>query len=503
MNHRRRDNRAKKSPSHRWWMSVVAWISEPHAPRWPRGQGVRCNAPRMAQILPQTVNRSVQGLCDTGARHDTDPHFQPPRLLAFRRSDKARGMSEHPLPPRHTGTQPPAHALPAHAQTGLLAIFGSTFFELVGYFMLTPLLILRLKADGVSTALAGLFAASAWLGVFLMTPFASAITQRLGRRPTLWLAALVPVIATTGFAFSSALWLWFVLKMAAGMASGLRWVLAEAVVAEFSPPGQRGRYVGIFETMVGATFVIGPLMLAWVGAQSEAALWIALGFMVAGLLWSLLIPRMPEAADAHSAKVGLAGVWHAVLAHPLVMAIGFVGGFFESGLTSILPLYGLALGLGATVSALLVSASGLGSAVMMLPAGLLADRLSRHPQQRWGDGRATRLLIMRGCAWFTFLATLAIPFVAATPWLAAPVAFVWGGAGGCLYTLAMIDIGSRESGITLVNSTAVLVLAYTLGGVLAPALGAAALQWAPVLGFPMLLLVVAGGGTWLLRRPRN
>jgi len=31
----------------------------------------------------------------------------------------------------------------------------------------------------------------------------------------------------------------------------------------------------------------------------------------------------------------------------------------------------------------------------------------------------------------------------------------------------MIDIGSREEGITLVNSTAVLVLSYTLGGVLA------------------------------------
>ena len=407
-------------------------------------------------------------------------------------------MSEHPLPPRNPD------ALPTHtagqARLGLLAIFGSTFFELVGYFMLTPLLLLRLKAGGESTALAGLFAASGWLGIFFMTPFASAITQRLGRRPTLWLAALIPVIATAGFAFTPLLWLWFVFKIAAGMASGLRWVLAEAIVAEFSPPGQRGRYVGIFETMVGVTFVVGPLMLAWIGAENDAALWTALGFMALGLVWSLLIPRLPDAADAHSAQVGLSGVWHALLAHPLIMAVGFVGGFFESGLTSILPLYGLALGLGATAAALLVSASGLGSALMMLPAGMLADRLAHHPQQRWGDGRATRLVIMRACALITLLATLVIPFVAGTPWLAAPVAFLWGGAGGCLYTLAMIDIGSREEGITLVNSTAVLVLSYTLGGVLAPALGAAALQWAPTLGFPALLLSVAGLGWWLLRR---
>jgi MFS family permease len=352
----------------------------------------------------------------------------------------------------------------------------------------------------VSTALAGVFVATGWLGIFAMTPFASAITQRLGRRPSLWLAAFVPVLAIGGFIFSSSLTVWFVCIFIEGMAAGLRWVLAEAVVAEFSPSHQRGRNVGIFETMVGTTFVLGPLVLAWAGAQSDVALWIALGLTVLGLGWSLLIPRVPVAADAHSARVGLSGVWHALRAHPLIMTVGFVGGFFESGLTSILPLYGLALGLGATMAALLVSASGLGSALMMLPAGVLADRMSHHPTRRWGNGRAARLTLMRVCARVTFVATLVIPFVAGTPWLAAPVAFLWGGAGGCLYTLAMIDIGSREDGITLVNSTAVLVLSYTLGGVLAPALGAAALQWAPTFGFPALLLAVAGGGWRLLTR---
>ena len=398
-------------------------------------------------------------------------------------------------PPQTHATPPP----PALARRGLWAIFGATFFELVGYFMLMPLLLLRLKDGGVSTTLAGLFAASGWVGIFVVTPFASAITQRLGRRPTLWLSALIPVIATTGFLLTDSLAAWFVFEFVAGLASGLRWVLAEAVVAEFAPPQQRGRMVGLFETMVGTTFVIGPALLAWVGPQSPVALWLVLGSLAIGLVWSLLIPPLPSAADAHSARVGLHGVWHALRAHPLIMTVGFVGGFFESGLTSILPLYGLALGMGATAAALLVSASGLGSALMMLPAGLLADRMSAHPRRRFGDAHAVRLRLLHGCAAITLLATLVIPFVAQTPWLAAPVAFLWGGAGGCLYTLAMIDIGSREEGITLVNSTAVLVLSYTLGGVLAPALGAAMLDWAPVLGFPALLLAVAGPGWWLLR----
>ena len=395
------------------------------------------------------------------------------------------------------------HLHPRGAGRGLLAIFGSTFFELTGYFMLAPWLLLRLKGAEVPTWLAGLFAATAWLGIFLVTPFASALTRRLGRRPTLWLSGLVPVLAGLAFGLSDELAFWFGMQLLAGMASGLRWVLSEAVVAEFSPPAQRGRWIGIFETMVGSTFFVGPTLLAWIGPQSLDALRIAVALMLAGLLWSLAIPPLPPEHDAHEAEVGWRGVWRALREHPVIMLAGFTGGFFESGLTAILPLYGLALGLGAAAAALLVSASGLGSSLLMLPAGLLADRLGRSGAASfWGNARRTRLQLMRIFAAITLAGSLLLPWVADRPVLAWPVAFVWGGAGGCLYTLAMIDIGSRERGITLVNSTAVLVLAYTLGGVLAPALGAAALQWSPRMGFPALLLAVAATGLAMLLRAR-
>ena len=381
------------------------------------------------------------------------------------------------------------------ARLGLFAIFASTFFELVGYFMLLPLLLLRLKGTEVSTTVAGLFAATGWAGIFLFTPFASWVTQRLGRRPTLWLSAAIPAVAAVGFAFTEALVLWFALQLLSGAASGLRWVLSEAVVAEFSPPGQRGRYVGIFETMVGATFVIGPAVLVWVGPGQPAAIWVVIGFMLVGLCTSLLIPKVPAAADAHSAKVGLGGVWQALVKHPIIMLAGFVGGFFESGITSILPLYGLALGLGAAGAALLVSASGLGSALMMLPVGMLADRWSHK-----AAGRRSMMVIL---AFVTLAATCVIPFVAHVPVLAWPIVFLWGGAGGSLYTLAMIDIGSREQGIVLVNSTAVLVLTYTLGGMVASGASGALLQWSPTYGFPVLLAVVALLGCIALLRTRH
>jgi MFS family permease len=379
-----------------------------------------------------------------------------------------------------------------HARRGLVAVFCSTLFQLSGIFMLSPLLLLMLKKAEVSTTLAGLFAATTWLGIFIVTPFASTITRRLGRRTSMWLASGLPLLAAVGFLATRNLWLWFVLELVAGVAGGMRWVLAEAFIAEFSPAHKIGRYVGTYATLVGLTFVIGPTLLAWMGSDSPLALWIVIGLMSVGLAWTALIPRLPEDHDAHTAQVGLRGLWQAVWLHPVVMLAGFVGGFFELGLASILPLYGLTLGLSASTSALLVSVSGLGGTAVALPAGMLADRFA--------SPAAGRRLLMQACAFLLLLAAGASLWILTVPSLIWPVVAVWGAAGGALYTLVMVDIGAREKGLTLVNSTAVLVLTYTLGGLMASGVSGALLDESPGLGFPAMLIGVAAIGLAALAR---
>lgn len=392
-----------------------------------------------------------------------------------------------------TSTPPSTTPMPVPgAQLGLLSIFGSTFLELVSHFMLMPLLLLRMKGADVSTTVAGLFASTGWLGIFVMTPFASAIAHRVGRRPALWMAGGVLTLSALLFTLSHALWLWFVLNMVSGIAMALRWVLAEALIAEFSPPEQRGRYVGIFQTLVSTTFIVGPAAMVWLGADNPTTLWVVVAFSVLGLLWTAFIPPVPEAADLDTARVGLHGLWQALRAHPIIMLAGFVGGFFETGVTSILPLYGLALGLGVAASALLVSVSGLGGVALMMPAGLLADRF--RDQAR---GRRTLMVVS---ASIMLGATAVMPWVAQTAWLSWPIVFLWGGAGGTLYTMAMTDIGAREKGITLVNSTSVLVLTYTLGGLIASAASGALIDWSPNVGFPAVLIAVAAIGLIALIR---
>ena len=390
----------------------------------------------------------------------------------------------------------PVQPVRTASRQGLLAIFGSTLFQLTGIFMLSPLLLLLLRRDEVSNTVAGLFAATSWLGIFLITPFASKLTRRIGRRRALWLASTVPLATAFGFLLTTRLEIWFALELCASVAGGLRWVLAEAFIAEFTPPEQRGRYIGAYATMIGLTFVVGPALLAWLGDGSPYALWVVIGFLVVGLAWTALVPRTPPEHDADSAKVGFAGLWHAVAAQPVVMLAGFVGGFFELGLASILPLYGLTLGLPTGAATLLVSVSGLGGMLLAFPTGMLIDRLANPAQ-----GRRTVMLTLVA---LLLAASFVLFGVLDAPWLMWPIAAVWGAAGGNLYTLTMTDISSRERGITLVNSTAVLVLAYTLGALIASSMSGALIDASPWLGFPLVLVVVSGLATatlvWARRR---
>lgn len=387
----------------------------------------------------------------------------------------------------------------------LVALFAATFFELCGIFVFAPLMLFQLKARGLDSTAAGAFAALNWAGVLVATPFASAVVQRLGTQRALVVSGAVPVLALAGIQASSQLGLWALLYAASGMAAALRWVLSESLVARLAPEAHRGRVMGLFSTMIGATFMAGPALLAALlarGWSAHQAGWVALLLAVLGLVL-LVGVKAPELAlpagvgpGAMPARPGiwqsLRGTLGALRAMPVVMATGFVGGFFEAGLSGALPLWGLSLGWTEALAALLVTVSGLGSTLAAAPAGELADRWSAAA-------------VRRGCVLACLLGALLLPMVSAPSggWLAWPLVAAWGAAGAALYTLAMVEIGQRHTGqgqgVALVDSTAVLVLAYTAGGMLAPAVAGLMIDWAPRFGLAAALAGVALAG---LVRPR-
>lgn len=340
--------------------------------------------------------------------------------------------------------------------------------------------------------------------MLLVTPFATRLVQRLGTSRALMVSGGLPVLTIAAIQMTDSVPGWAVLNLMSGMAGALRWVLSEALIARLAPPARRGRVMGLFSTLIGGTFMLGPALLA--GALSRGATLHQIGWGVWGLcllsLALLVFIRAPDLGAAPETGAGgqgdgpavpTPGLRAAVRAAPVVMVTGLVGGFFEAGLSGALPLWGLSLGWSEASAALLVTLSGLGSTLAAAPVGELADRWPRERLRRIGVG-------------LCLVGALAVPWVSLPGggWLAWPVVALWGAAGAGLYTLAMTEIGHLHAdaghGPALVQATAVLVVAYTLGGLLSPILVGQALAWQPRWGLAAVLTAVALAGFWRPRR---
>lgn len=372
----------------------------------------------------------------------------------------------------------------AKIRQGLVATFLSTFFSLTGLFMFFPLLLFTLKGMGLSDATVGLVASAEWLGLAIGTPFVAHWVSMLGLRRAFVLSGLVPFASMLSVALTPWPALWLVLIMLGGISGAMRWIVAETTVTQMAPTHVRGRIVGLFGTMISLTYVIGPALLAWIGTQGEAAQtarWIAVTLSGAGLALSMAVPSIESTPGNHHTiepRLGLPGILDAFRTAPLLMVTGALGGFFEAGSTGILPLFGLAIGLGEAKSAMLLSACGLGGVLVMAPVGALADRMPHR-------------VIYIVCSLVTVAASVSMLLVSAWPALAYAIAFVWGASGGVLYTLAMVDIGHRGQGIHVVNFTSVLVLSYTIGGTLGPLFGGVALTISTHWGLPVMMTMAA------------
>ena len=381
----------------------------------------------------------------------------------------------------------------ARIRRGLAATFLSTFFSLTSLFMFFPLLLFTLKGMGLSDATVGLVASAEWLGLAIGTPFVAHWVSMLGLRRAFVMSGLIPFASMLCITLTPWPALWLVLIMLGGISGAMRWIVAETTVTQMAPAHVRGRVVGLFGTMISLTYVVGPALLAWIGTRGEAAQfarWVAVALSATGLALSTAVPSIRTAPDAPQPivpRLGLPGILDAFRAAPLLMVTGALGGFFEAGSTGILPLYGLAIGLGEAKSAMLLSACGLGGVLVMAPVGALADRLPHR-------------ILYIVCSLVTAAASITMVLVSMWPPLAYAIAFIWGASGGALYTLAMVDIGHRGQGVHVVNFTSVLVLSYTLGGTLGPLLGGIALTISTHWGLPFMMTLAALVGLMALTR---
>jgi len=221
-------------------------------------------------------------------------------------------------------TAPPSRPSdpPAPRRGALGVIFLAVFLDLVGFGIVIPILPLYASDFGGGPFVVGAIMAVYSLMQFLFSPLWGRWSDRVGRKPLMLLGTGGAVVSYAvfamgaGFEGSLALAVFFLARMLGGF-FGANIAVAQAFIADLTPPEKRSKSMALIGIAFGLGFILGPFLggvtlnaFGLSGPGWTAAALCALNFVLAAILLPRGRPQNPSAGRSRLA------VWRAVLAKP-------------------------------------------------------------------------------------------------------------------------------------------------------------------------------------------
>ncbi|TFZ07276.1 MFS transporter [Ramlibacter henchirensis] len=350
----------------------------------------------------------------------------------------------------------------------------ATTLIVLAYAMTAPVLAVSLQQAGASTTAVGLFAMIPFGMIGLLIPFVPTVLARWGVVRTYRAGCLLNLVGAAIYALTDHWLPWSIASVFGGIGAAALWNATEALLAREAPPEQRGRVMGLYQASLGASLAIGPFVPGVLGWGARPVLWAS--FVLIGLCCAVAaaIPSHSTSEPSHAQ----ASTWEAIRTVPLLVLIAFSGGVFEAGLSSVSAANASSTGLSLSGAASVAGAIGVGSFLCQIPAGLAADRFALRN-------------VFAAAALLLLASSVAFAFAGRAPWLLWAVGVVWGGVGGALYTLTMVEVAHAFAGRATAGGAAAMITGYTVGATVGPVASGAALQWGGILGMAAVLGALA------------
>ncbi len=267
---------------------------------------------------------------------------------------------------------------------------------------------------------------------------------------------------------------WILIRFLAGLTGTVLFVVSETWLVEIAPARSRGKIMGLYNTALALSFSVGPLILSYTGVIGATPFVVAIILMaVAGA--PLFFAGRYRSVSAAKPRFGIVGF---VAVAPLLVFAIFAGAFKDLASASLMPVYGLRMGLTESSAALMLFFGALGGAIMQLPIGWAADHFS-----------ARRIFFM--CAVMGVLGAVAWPLVIDHEVLLWTMLFLWAGFYAGFYTVAMILAGQWFKGSELATAMSAFGVFWGLGAFAGPLVGGLAMDaWDPY-GLPLVLSIVS------------
>lgn len=143
-------------------------------------------------------------------------------------------------------------------------------------FPVMPSLLLEMGIPSIAQAasIGGLMSLVFALMQFLCGPMLGRLSDRFGRRAVLLTSLIAVGIDYAILAVAGSLWLFFIARMISGIASAT-FSVANAVIADLTPPDQRAANFGLTGAAFGIGFVLGPVVGGFLGELGPRAPFLA------------------------------------------------------------------------------------------------------------------------------------------------------------------------------------------------------------------------------------
>ena len=360
-------------------------------------------------------------------------------------------------------------ALTLAALIGCLSIYGITIS------LFTPLLSLILEARGVSSTLIGGLAMAAPAGIIIGSFAVPWSLRNLEGRSLLLGGVAFEIVLIFALMNTQSIIAWFAIRFLGGLVGSVLFVVTETWIIEITPRVHHGRVMGFYNTTLALSFALGPLMLSVTGTQGTLPFLVGIGLMVLAGLPLLSAGRyVPASRDNPSF-----GVVSFAFVAPLLALACFVVAFKELATTSLMPVYGLRIGMSESSATLMLFFGAAGAASLQFPIGWAADHF--NPRK-----------VLVACALAGLAGAAVWPFVVDVPILLWTTLFLWWGVFAGIYTVAMILAGQWFKGGELATAMAAFGVFWGVGAFVGPMVGGASMDlWNPY-GLPMTLVIVAG-----------
>jgi len=232
----------------------------------------------------------------------------------------------------------------------LLVVFLTVFIDLIGFGIVVPLVPIYSRHYGAGGFVIGAIIASYSAMQFLFAPVLGRWSDHIGRRPVMLIstagAAMSYVLFAIGSGFenhAAALWALLVSRAFAGIC-GANITVAQAYIADITPPEQRSRRMALIGVAFGLGFILGPavsgIALKLFGATGPG--WAAAALCAANFLlaFSILAESWKPDSNPTTRRPRLKQ-WGHTLAQPkigLLILVFFLATFAFSCFESTLPL---------------------------------------------------------------------------------------------------------------------------------------------------------------------